>query len=194
MSVVVIDYKGGNTKSVINAIEKLNITVTLSSKREIINSASKVIFPGVGEAKTAIQSLANANLINTIKELKVPVLGICLGLQLLFKNTEERNCDCLNIVDDKILKFKVDQKIPHMGWNKIYNIKSDIFKNIKNQEYCYFVHSYYAPLSKYTIATCNYGELEFSAAINFQNFYAVQFHPEKSGKIGSEIIKNFLEM
>ena len=167
MKIVVIKYNAGNVRSVENAINRLNLTCSISDDPEIIKSADKVIFPGVGHAVPTMKYLKERNLDKVIKELKQPVLGICLGQQLI--------------------------KVPQMGWNKIYNLKTKLFDNVKNEDFVYYVHSYYCENSPFTIATTDYG-LDYSGALNKDNFYAVQFHPEKSADVGLKIIDNFLKI
>jgi glutamine amidotransferase len=163
----------------------------ITSDFEKIIRAEKVIFPGVGEASSTMKFLEVHKLNSLITNLKQPVLGICLGMQLLCNFSEEGNTECLNILPNKVLKFVGDQKIPHIGWNRIFDLKGELFKNIEAGSYVYFVHSYFANLNVNTSATCNY-IYNFSAALQKDNFFAVQFHPEKSGKIGEQILKNFI--
>jgi glutamine amidotransferase len=189
MKTIIIDYGAGNVKSVAFACERLGITPVLSNNEDIIRSADRVIFPGVGHADYAMQKLHESNLVNVVKSLKQPVLGICLGMQLMCRETEEGNVKGLGIFNEKVLRFKGDEKIPHMGWNLLEDT-SGLLKGIN--EYVYFVHSYYVPQCSSTIASCNYG-IRFSAALQKDNFYACQFHPEKSGSPGNEILKRFLK-
>lgn len=193
MKIVIIDYGAGNIKSVKFAIERLGYKAILSNNPNEIQSADKIIFPGVGDASFAMKMLKKFNLDVIIPELKQPVLGICLGMQLLCNFSEEGSTNCLKIINANVLKFKTEQKVPHTGWNSIYNLKSRIFDNIPENDFMYFVHSYYVEKSEFTISECNYAE-NFSAAIQKDNFYGCQFHPEKSGKSGELIIKNFLEL
>ncbi len=193
MKTVIIDYGAGNIQSVKYALNRLGIEPILTKNHDIIKSADKVIFPGVGAADSAMKQLKSSGLHKLIPKLTQPVLGICVGMQLMCKTSKEGDVDCLGIIDVEVKKFEKGLKIPHMGWNNIQNIKSDLFKNNCEQKQMYFVHSYYVPINKYTIATTNYG-VPFSAAIQKDNFYAVQFHTEKSGDIGEEILKNFLEL
>lgn len=194
MKVVIIEYNAGNTQSVLNALNRFKVDIEVTSSIGKIISADKVIFPGVGEANTAMNSLRENNLIEVIKKLKQPVLGICLGMQLFYALSHENNTPCLGIISGNIEKFKIKAKIPHMGWNCLYSLKSDLFKDICEKDYVYFVHSFYAPISEHTIATCSYCNFEFSAAIKKNNFYATQFHPEKSSQIGAKILKNFIDL
>ncbi|MBN1819333.1 MAG: imidazole glycerol phosphate synthase subunit HisH [Prolixibacteraceae bacterium] len=197
MNIVIIKYNAGNIESVKNALSRLGVSAEITADHDKINSADKVIFPGVGEASTTMAYLRENGLDNLIKSLKQPVLGICLGLQLMCSFSEENNTPCLGIFDEKVKRFLPREreefitKVPHMGWNSIYNLSGSIFTYQQEKEYVYFVHSYYAALGKHTIATCNY-IIPFSAALQKDNFYATQFHPEKSGGIGSEILNNFL--
>lgn len=191
--IVIIDYGAGNVHSVEFALDRLGYKSTLSSDPEVIRRASKVIFPGVGHARAAMDQLQKTELDLVIPALTQPVFGICLGQQLFCRHTEEANIDCLNILPLEVKEFKVDLKVPHMGWNQITNLSGPLFKGVKENSYVYFVHSYYVELSDFTIATTNYGH-NFSAALEKDNFYASQFHPEKSGPVGQRILKNFLEL
>ncbi|HEV7331021.1 MAG TPA: imidazole glycerol phosphate synthase subunit HisH [Flavisolibacter sp.] len=196
MNLAIIKYNAGNIQSVIAALERLGIKGEVTDDAETIRSADKVIFPGVGEASSAMASLRQNNLDGVIKELKQPVLGICVGMQLLCVHSEENNTDCLGIVPVSVRKFipgKELIKIPQVGWNTIYNLRSDLFDGVKENSYIYNVHSYYADLSEHTIATCNYG-IEYAAAVQKNNFYGVQFHTEKSAETGDRIIQNFLDI
>lgn len=194
MKVVIIKYNAGNTKSVEHALQRLNIQPIITDDINEIQSADKVIFPGVGHAQPTMQYLKERNLDKVIKNLKQPVLGICLGQQLMCTHSEEGNVDCLGIFPIQVKKFKTEDntfKIPQIGWNNIYELKSPFFNNMKENSYVYFVHSYYCELSEHNIATCNY-ILPFSAALQKDNFYAVQFHPEKSAELGKRVLENFL--
>jgi len=199
MKIVIIKYNAGNIESVNNALNRLNVRAEITADPYKIRSADKVIFPGVGEASTTMEYLKKHELDKLIISLKQPVLGICLGLQLMCSHSEENNTKCLGIFDEKVIRFipKTGEefviKVPHMGWNAITNLKSQLFtKEIENQ-YVYFVHSYFAGLGKHTIATCNY-ITPFSAALQKDNFYATQFHPEKSGTVGAMILENFVNL
>lgn len=192
MKIAIIDYGAGNVQSVLFALERLGYTGKITSNANEIISADKVIFPGVGEASSAMKMLYEHDLVKVILQLKQPVLGICLGMQLMCKSSEEGNVNGLGIFDIDIKKFSNDVKVPQMGWNSIYNLKTSLFEGISENEYMYLVHSYYAPTNKYAIATTNYG-IEYASAIQKDNFYGVQFHPEKSGKIGAQILENFLK-
>jgi glutamine amidotransferase len=194
MNIVIIKYNAGNTKSVEHALHRLDIQPIITDDIMLIQKADKIIFPGVGHAATTMQYLKERNLDKVIKNLKQPVLGICLGQQLMCAHSEEGNVDCLNIFPIQVKKFSAKDnllKIPQMGWNNLFDIKSNLFKNINENEFVYFVHSYYCELSEYNIASCEY-ILPFSAALHKDNFYAVQFHPEKSADVGHVILKNFI--
>ncbi len=199
MKVVIIKYNAGNIKSVDYALRRMGINAEITNDHAKILSADKVIFPGVGEASTTMQYLKNNKLDKLIRELKQPLLGICLGMQLLCKHSEENNTECIGIFDEKVKKFIPEQgmenitKVPQMGWNNIYNLRNGIFSQTQENVYVYFVHSYYVTLGKDTAATCNY-ILPFSAALCKDNFYAAQFHPEKSGKEGAKILENFIRL
>ncbi|MNQ33391.1 Imidazole glycerol phosphate synthase subunit HisH [compost metagenome] len=192
MKIVIINYGAGNIQSIMFAIERLGFKAVLSNNADEIKAADKVIFPGVGEASYAMKMLQESGLDTLIPSLKQPVLGICLGMQLMCNKSEEGNTKGLGIFDVDVIKFSSKVKVPQMGWNQIYNLKSDLFKGIAENEYMYLVHSFYAPLCEETIATTNY-ELEYSSALENENFYGTQFHPEKSGDVGEQILGNFLE-
>ena len=191
MKIVIINYGAGNIQSIMFAIERLGYKAVLSNNPDEIKAADKVIFPGVGEASYAMKMLQESGLDTLIPTLKQPVFGICLGMQLMCNHSEEGDTKGLGIFDVDVVKFSSKVKVPQMGWNNIYNLKSDLFKGIAENEYMYLVHSFYAPLCAETIATTNY-ELEYSSALENDNFYGTQFHPEKSGDIGEQILKNFL--
>ncbi|MHA7102433.1 imidazole glycerol phosphate synthase subunit HisH [Roseivirga pacifica] len=193
MNVVIIDYNAGNTQSVIYALNRLGVEPVLSADQEVIQAADKVIFPGVGEASTAMSFLKERKLDEVIKSLKQPVFGVCLGLQLLCRHSEENDTDCLGIFDINVKKFEAKLKVPQMGWNNLEAMNSPLFDGLNEAPYVYYVHSYYAELSEYTIAETNYVN-RFSAALNKDNFYALQAHPEKSGKVGERILQNFLSL
>jgi glutamine amidotransferase len=190
---VIINYGAGNIQSIMFAIERLGYKAVLSNNPDEIKAADKVIFPGVGEASYAMKMLKESGLDVLIPTLKQPVFGICLGMQLMCNYSEEGNTKGLGIFDVDVVKFSTKVKVPQMGWNNIYNLKSDLFKGIAENEYMYLVHSFYAPLCAETIATTNY-ELEYSSALENDNFYGTQFHPEKSGDIGEQILGNFLNL
>ena len=193
MKIVIINYGAGNIQSIMFAIERLGYKAVLSNNPDEIKAADKVIFPGVGEASYAMKMLKESGLDTLIPTLKQPVFGICLGMQLMCNFSEEGNTKGLGIFDVDVVKFTSKVKVPQMGWNNIYNLKSDLFKGIAENEYMYLVHSFYAPLCAETIATTNY-ELEYSSALENDNFYGTQFHPEKSGDIGEQILGNFLKL
>ncbi len=194
MRVAIVNYNAGNVESVKNALNRLNIEPILTDDAEILMSADKVVFPGVGEASSAMNYLRERNLDAAIKKMTQPVLGICLGMQLLCDYSEENDTRCLGILPYKVRKFESKNlKIPQMGWNNIYSLKSDLFESIAENTYVYFVHSFYVEMGAETIAVCDYG-VPFSAAVNYKNFYAVQFHAEKSGTVGEQILENFLKL
>lgn len=196
MGIVIIKYNAGNIFSVDSAMKRLNVDAIVTDDVELIRTADKVIFPGVGEASTTMNYLRNTGLDKVIKDLTQPVLGICLGMQLMCKHSEEGNVDCLNIFDVDVKRFisqKHDDKIPHMGWNTITDVKNPLFDTSLENQYVYFVHSYYVPINSNTVATTDY-ILPFSAALHTENFYATQFHPEKSGSVGEYILTNFLKL
>ncbi len=193
MKIVIINYGAGNIQSIMFAIERLGYKAVLSNNPDEIKAADKVIFPGVGEASYAMKMLQESGLNTLIPTLKQPVFGICLGMQLMCNHSEEGDTKGLGIFDVDVVKFSSKVKVPQMGWNTIYNLKSDLFKGIAENEYMYLVHSYYAPLCAETIATTNY-EMEYSSALENDNFYGTQFHPEKSGDIGEKILENFLKL
>ena len=191
--IVIIDYGAGNVKSLSFAIERLGFRPKLSSDASEIESADKVFFPGVGAAPYAMNSLRNSGLEQVIPNLKQPVLGICLGMQLMCKSSEEGDTKGLGIIDEPIVAFSSDLKIPQIGWNRIKDLKGPLFQDLKEEDFMYFVHSFYLPKNKYSIANAEYG-VSYSAAFQKDNFYGVQFHPEKSSKIGSQILSNFLNL
>lgn len=196
MKVAVVKYNAGNIYSVIHALQRLGVTPILTDNPEELQKADKVLFPGQGEASNAMRYLKEHNLDKVIRDLKNPILGICIGQQLMCRHSEEGNTDCLGIFDVDVLKFqpkKHEDKVPHMGWNQLENPTSELFKGFTEGEFVYFVHSFYVPVCENTIATTNY-ILPYSAALHKDNFYATQFHPEKSGSVGERIIKNFLEL
>jgi len=193
MNITIIKYNAGNIASVAFALEQLGIKPQISDDPEFIKNSDKVIFPGVGEASKTMKYLRKTKLNLLIPDLKQPVLGICLGMQLMCNYSSEGNTKCLSIFDEQIQKFTPKQKIPHVGWNSIGNLKGPLFKDVPENSYAYFVHSYFAELNKYSIAETNYIN-PFSAAMQKNNFYATQFHPERSGKIGEIILKNFIKL
>ncbi|WP_027126792.1 imidazole glycerol phosphate synthase subunit HisH [Gelidibacter mesophilus] len=193
MNIVIIDYGAGNTKSVQFACNRLGYNPILSNIPDVISSADKVIFPGVGQAGNAMEMLKNSQLDLTIPQLKQPVLGICLGMQLLCNSTEEGATKGLGIFDVDVKRFSNQKKVPQMGWNTIFNLESNLFEGIKNDAYMYLVHSYFAELGKHTISQTKYG-VNYSSALKKDNFYGVQFHPEKSSTVGAEVLRNFLNL
>jgi imidazole glycerol-phosphate synthase subunit HisH len=194
MKLVVIKYNAGNITSVEFAFKRIGIDVTITDDPETIRSADKVLFPGVGEASSAMNYLKEHKIDKLIKDLKQPVLGICLGMQLMCDYSEEGETDCLGIFNKKVKHFgSKELKVPQIGWNNIFDLRSPLFKNIKNDSFVYFVHGYYAELGENTIATTDY-ILKYSSALNKNNFYGVQFHPEKSGDVGEQILKNFIDL
>ncbi len=192
MKIVIINYGAGNIQSIKFAIERLGYTADLSDDPSEIMSADKVIFPGVGEASSAMNKLNNSGLQEIIPALKQPVLGICLGMQLMCNYSEEGNTEGLGIFDVDVLRFSNAVKVPQIGWNQISELKTTLFDEVKEKEYVYLVHSYYAPMCEDTIATSEY-ELPYSAALGRDNFYGTQFHPEKSSSPGEMMLRNFLE-
>ena len=195
MKLAIIKYNAGNIQSVLNALDRMGVKASVTDDPSEIKSADKVIFPGVGEASSAMKSLQANNLHTVIKELKQPVLGICVGMQLLCNHSEENDTECLGIVPVQIKKLpsSLKLKVPQVGWNNIFDLRSGLFTGVKENSYIYNVHSYYAEESPFTIATCNYG-FDYAAAVKKDNFYGVQFHTEKSAETGDQIIKNFLDL
>ena len=202
MDVAIVKYNAGNIYSVVNAMKRLGINPILTDDAEMLQKADRVLFPGQGQAKEAMEYLKAHHLDQIIRDLKQPVLGICVGQQLLCRHSEEGDADCIGIFDVDVKRFQPqrhEDKVPAMGWNEIYDQKTDLYKGFgKSSEallhpYSYFVHSYYVPLCEDTIATANY-ILPYSASLHKDNFYTCQFHPEKSGKVGEQILKNFLEI
>ncbi|MDP4268792.1 MAG: imidazole glycerol phosphate synthase subunit HisH [Bacteroidota bacterium] len=196
MKVAILNYNAGNIYSVNYALKRLGIEAVITDNKEELQSADKVIFPGVGEAETTMNYLRQHRLDELIVNLKQPVMGICLGMQLMCRHSEEGDVDCLNIFDVDVKRFipqKHEDKIPHMGWNSIYNLNDKMFPKELENEFVYFVHSFYVPVNDFTAATTDYIQ-PFSAALQKDNFYACQFHPEKSGKVGEAILKQFISL
>ena len=196
MKIAIIKYNAGNIRSVLYALERIGHTAVVTDNADEIRNADKVIFPGVGEASTAMNYLKERELDKLICSLTQPVLGICLGMQLMCKYSEENDTECLGIFDETVRKFKVESlklKVPQIGWNSIYDLKTDLFKNVPENSYCYFVHGYYASSGEHTIATTDYVQ-PYSSALCKNNFYGVQFHPEKSATAGERILSNFLKL
>jgi len=197
MNLVIIKYNAGNIQSVRYALERIGATATVTDDHEMIASADKVIFPGVGEASTAMHYLRERKLDQLIIGLQQPVLGICLGMQLMCRHSEENDTTCLNIFDEAVKQFKPQQgtglKVPQIGWNTISDVKTPLFNMVPENSYCYFVHGYYAAKGEHTIATTDYVQ-PYSSALHRDNFYGVQFHPEKSAVVGEKILTNFLKL
>ncbi len=193
MKLIIIDYGAGNIKSIQFAFKRLGVNAILSNNPEEIVVADKIIFPGVGEASSAMKMLCKSKLDIIIPSLKQPVLGICLGMQLLCNKTEEGNTKGIGVFNVNVKRFSNNLKVPQMGWNTIQNLNSDLFNDIKENEYMYLVHSYYAETCKETIATTFY-DTNYASALQSNNFYGVQFHPEKSSKAGAQLLQNFLNL
>lgn len=191
--IAIIEYNAGNTTSVKNALERLGKECVITSNKKLIRSAEKVIFPGVGQAGSAMKFLRKKGLDKIIRSLTQPVLGICLGQQLLCEFSEEGHTECLGIFPAKVRRFPKMDIVPHMGWNNLIALQSRLFNGITTTDDVYFVHSYFVEKNMYNIATCDY-ILPFSAALHKDNFYAVQFHPEKSADVGERILQNFLNL
>jgi len=196
MNIVIVKYNAGNIQSVLYALERIGATAVVTDNVEEIQTADKVIFPGVGEASTAMNYLRERKLDEIIKNLRQPVLGVCLGMQLMCSYSEENDTACIGIFNERVQRFTPPTpgiKVPQIGWNNIYDLKSDLFNSLRDNSYCYFVHSYFAALGNETIATADYIQ-PYSAALQKGNFYGVQFHPEKSAEVGEQILKNFINM
>lgn len=194
MKVVIVKYNAGNIRSVLFALERIGVTALVTDDHEEIRSADRVIFPGVGEASSAMNYLKEKGLDKLICSLKQPVLGICLGMQLMCSHSEENDTTCLGIFDQKVKRFSesTGMKVPQIGWNNVYGLKTNLFSGVPDQSYMYFVHGYYVEMCENAIAVTNY-VAEYSSAIQKNNFYAVQFHPEKSGDAGQKILENFIK-
>jgi glutamine amidotransferase len=205
MSLVIVKYNAGNIQSVLYALERIGVEATVTDDHEQIRQADKVIFPGVGEASSAMRYLKSRQLDTLIKDLQQPVLGVCLGMQLMCSYSEENDTPCLGIFQEQVKLFRPGSpspvgegpgerlKVPQIGWNNIFDLKTRLFSGLPENSYCYFVHGYYASLGDQTIATADYTQ-NYSAGLHRDNFYGVQFHPEKSAKAGETILKNFLEL
>jgi imidazole glycerol-phosphate synthase subunit HisH len=194
MKVAIVKHNAGNVESVKNALTRLGVEPVLTDDARELEAADRVIFPGVGEASSAMRYLRARKLDETIRNLRQPVLGVCLGMQLLCEFSEENDTECLGILPYRVRRFNAaDLKIPHVGWNNVFELKSKLFANVDESSFVYFVHSFYVETGAATIAACRYG-LDFSAAVRHENFYAVQFHAEKSGAVGARILENFLEV
>lgn len=191
--IAIIRYNAGNIKSVQNALQRLGYESVITDDREVIRRAAKVIFPGVGEAGSAMKYLIDRGLDSLIRSLEQPVLGICLGLQLMCSHSEESDTRCMGIFNSNVRMFPLTDKVPHMGWNNLTSLKGELFKGLSLSGNIYFVHSYYAEISADTSAVCEY-ILPFSAAMQKNNFFATQFHPEKSAAEGEKILRNFLDL
>ena len=194
--IAIIDYNAGNIRSVENALAREGCEYTLTADPALIRAADKVILPGVGNAAEAMRDLERRGLVPVIRALRRPVLGICVGMQILCRRSEEGPCRGIGLFDAQVRRFvpAPDAKVPHMGWNAIGNLDSKLFQGLEGGSYVYFVHSYYPTLGPDTIATCRHGETLFSAALKYENFYGTQFHPEKSGAAGARILHNFLNL
>lgn len=196
MNVAIVKYNAGNIYSVVNALKRMGTDPVLTDDAELLKKADRVLFPGQGHAAEAMDYLKSHRLDEVIRDLKQPVFGICVGQQLLCKHSEEGDVDCIGIFDAEVKRFqpeKHEDKVPCMGWNKLYDLKSPLMANLGTDPYVYFVHSYYVPLCEETIATADY-VLPYSASMHKNNFYTCQFHPEKSGKVGEQILENFLQL
>ncbi|WP_185863425.1 imidazole glycerol phosphate synthase subunit HisH [Blattabacterium cuenoti] len=196
MKTIIIKYPAGNVQSILFSLERIGVQAMVTDSKDLIQNAEKIILPGVGEANCAMQYLKEKKLDLLLSKLKQPILGICLGMQLLCKHSEERNTTCIGVFDLLVKKFQTsdkNEKIPQVGWNTIHKLKGSLFKNIPDGSYQYFVHSYYVPLGKETIAKTEY-ITTYSAALQKNNFYAVQFHPEKSSYVGHKILENFISL
>ena len=196
MNLTIVQYNAGNIQSVLYALERLGVSATVTDDPALIQASDRVIFPGVGEASTAMAYLKERNLDQLIVALKQPVLGICLGMQLMCKHSAENDTNCLGIFEEQVLAFKATEKttkVPQMGWNNITNLKTDLFNGVPENSYTYFVHGYYAGLGTGTIATTDFIQ-PYSSGLHKNNFYGVQFHPEKSAAVGEQIIQNFLSL
>ncbi|MBQ2123600.1 MAG: imidazole glycerol phosphate synthase subunit HisH [Bacteroidaceae bacterium] len=193
--IAIIDYKMGNLRSVENALHRLGANFVVTADPAVIRKADRVLLPGVGNAAEAMNNLREARLVEVINDLRRPVLGICVGMQVMCQHSEEGDAECLGIFDTKVRRFphSLTEKVPHMGWNSIHNLDSKLLRNLQGGAHVYYVHSYYPELCQDTIATTHHG-LMFSAALKYENFYGTQFHPEKSGDVGEQILKNFLTL
>lgn len=193
MKIAIINYEAGNVKSVQFALERLGVIPVITDNAEVLQTADRVIFPGVGQAAFAMNSLQQKNLVSVIQNLKQPVLGICLGMQLLCAHSEEGDVTCLGIIDVPVVKFPTQVKVPCVGWNTLQELQSPLYENVQEGEYSYFVHSYYVPDNTHAISKTTYGDITYAASLQKNNFYACQFHPEKSGTTGEKIMKNFID-
>ncbi|WP_447642238.1 MULTISPECIES: imidazole glycerol phosphate synthase subunit HisH [Chitinophagaceae] len=194
MRLVIVKYNAGNIQSVLYALERIGVSAEVTDNPELLQAADKVIFPGVGEASSSMKYLKERGLDKVISDLKQPVLGICFGMQLMCAHSEEGDTECLGLFDEEIRKFPAVRgvKVPQIGWNQIQNLQSPLFDGIEENAFCYFVHSYYAAIGTHTIGTTEYG-IQYSSALHKNNFWGVQYHPEKSAAVGERILKNFIE-
>ena len=197
MVLTIVKYNAGNIQSVLYALERIGVEAVVTDDHDLIRTADKVIFPGVGEASSAMRYLKERGLDALLMSLTQPVLGICLGMQLMCRHSEENDTRCLGIFDEQVKRFSPALgdgcKVPQIGWNNIYHLKTELFNGLREDSYCYFVHGYYAALGEHTIATTDYVQ-PYSSALHKDNFYGVQFHPEKSAQAGERILKNFIEL
>lgn len=197
MVLTIVKYNAGNIQSVLYALERIGVEAVVTDDHDLIRTADKVIFPGVGEASSAMRYLKERGLDALLISLTQPVLGICLGMQLMCRHSEENDTECLGIFNEQVKRFSPAQgdgcKVPQIGWNNIYHLKTELFNGLREDSYCYFVHGYYAALGEHTIATTDYVQ-PYSSALHKDNFYGVQFHPEKSAQVGERILKNFIEL
>lgn len=193
MKLAIVKYNAGNIQSVLYALERIGMEAVVTDDHAVLQAADKVIFPGVGEASSAMAYLKERKLDQLLKELKQPVLGICLGMQLMCRHSEENDTDCLGIFDASVKKFTGDLKIPQIGWNKVVYTGGALFAHVQPEPYCYFVHSYYAELCNETVGETEYG-IRFSSALQKNNFYGFQFHPEKSAAAGEQLLQNFISL
>jgi len=196
MKIAIVKYNAGNIRSVVNSFSRLGVETIVTDDSQVLSAADRVVLPGQGKASTVMKYLKERGLDELIRSLRQPVLGICVGMQLMCQHSEEDGTECLGIFPLDVKKFRPthpEDKIPAMGWNDIVDLKTPLFRGVKPKEFVYFVHSYYAPVCQYSIATTDYIQ-PYSAALNKDNYFATQFHPEKSGMVGERIIKNFLEL
>jgi glutamine amidotransferase len=196
LTISILKYNAGNIQSVLYALERIGVEAIVTENHEQLLKADKVIFPGVGEASSAMRYLKERRIDDLLKRLTQPVLGICLGMQLMCRYSEENDTECLGIFETTVRKFSTNgsnYKVPQIGWNNIYDLKTDLFREVRNNSYCYFVHGYYADIGKHTIGTTDYVQ-PYSSALQKNNFYGVQFHPEKSAGTGETILRNFLNL
>ena len=191
--IAIVDYNAGNVRSVLNALHRLGAEAEVTADSDLLKKADRVIFPGVGNAKPAMQNLREKGLDKILLELTQPFLGICLGMQLMCSHSEEGDTSCLGIFPERVKRFEADKRVPHMGWNELVEMKGPLFEGLRDRSDVYFVHSYFAELGSDTSAKSEYG-IQFTAGLQRDNFYGVQFHPEKSGEAGAQILSNFLKI